>query len=81
LAAPVYPDLATEAGFFILGAALLRNSTSYRVSGWVGDDGRKRYRALIFQHGQVGETERCADTAPLALAMAAAAALGIEVQP
>lgn len=71
LAAPVYPDLATEAGFFILWAALKRN-------GWstcAVDDGKDCWAKLSRPGAEVRSGYY--DTAPQALLMAAALALGV----
>lgn len=66
-----YPDLATEAGFFILWAALKRN-------GWstcAVDDGKDCWAKLSRPGAEVRSGYY--DTAPQALLMAAALALGV----
>jgi len=71
----VYPALSTsEAGFSILWKALKRNGWSVFLSDDEDDCWAQVSKTISLSSG-------AADTAPLALALAAAAALGIEVQP
>lgn len=73
----VYPALSTsEAGFSILWRALKRNGWSVFLS-----DDEDGCRARVSKTPTLDFRSGYYDTAPMALALAAAAALGIEVQP
>ena len=83
--APIYPALSTTGDGMVLLMEALRRKTGRLPR--VGAESNGSYRAIVVPNAPTF-TERfnalssgAADTAPMALAMAAAAALGIEVQP
>lgn len=66
-----YPELATEAGFFVLIAALHAKGYGYEIRSDAGP-------ATALVYGNASHSKRSASTPQQALLVAAAAALGVQ---